>query len=88
MCLAIPGRIVERPADGLAKVDFGGVRRTVSTAFGPYYVQESLHPNYWAQLATRSCLRQAYAGGAVRGGACVRTGSGLSSRGEPVMSLR
>lgn len=29
--------------------------RTVSTAGGsPYYIQESLHPNYWAQLATRS----------------------------------
>ena len=32
----------------------------------PYYVQESLHPNYWAQLATRSCVRQAYNGGAPR----------------------
>ncbi|MGN6611509.1 MAG: hypothetical protein ACTHLJ_07015 [Angustibacter sp.] len=62
--------------------------RTVSTVFGPYYVQESLHPNYWAQLATRSCVRQAYDGGAVHGGTCVRTGSGLTSRGEPVMSLR
>ena len=35
MCLAIPGRIVERSAEGLAKVDFGGVRRTVSVAFTP-----------------------------------------------------
>ena len=23
--------------------------RTVSTVFGPYYVQESLHPNYWGR---------------------------------------
>jgi hypothetical protein len=62
--------------------------RTVSTVYGPYYVQESLHPNYWAQLATRSCVRQAYNGGAVRGGTCVRAGNGLTSRGEPVMALR
>ncbi len=62
--------------------------RTASTVFGPYYVQESLHPNYWAQLATRSCVRQAFAGGAPRGGTCVRTGTGLTSRGEPMMALQ
>jgi hypothetical protein len=61
--------------------------RTVSTVFGPYYVQESLHPNYWGQLALRSCLRQAYNGGAIRGGTCTRTGSGLTSAGEPVVGL-
>ncbi len=39
--------------------------RTVSTigSSSPYYIQESLHPNYWAQLATRSCVRQAWNGG-------------------------
>ena len=44
--------------------------RTVSTccSSSPYYVQESLHPNYWAQLATRSCVRQAWNGGSTRGG--------------------
>ncbi|GAA1881234.1 hypothetical protein [Lapillicoccus jejuensis] len=62
--------------------------RTVSTVTGPYYVQESLHPNYWAQLGYRSCLRQAWNGGAVRGGTCTRTGSGLTSLGEPVMTLQ
>jgi hypothetical protein len=62
--------------------------RTVSTVIGPYQLQESLHPNYWGQLAVRSCVRQAYAGGAVRGGACARSGTGLSSLGEPVMTLR
>ncbi|GAB3600312.1 hypothetical protein GCM10027446_33510 [Angustibacter peucedani] len=62
--------------------------RTASTVFGPYYVQESLHPNYWAQLATRSCVRQAYANGTPHGGTCARTGNGLTSRGEPVMTLR
>jgi hypothetical protein len=61
--------------------------RTVSTVFGPYYVQESLHPNYWGQLALRSCLRQAYNGGAIRGGTCTRTGNGLTSAGEPVVGL-
>ena len=35
MCLAIPAQVVERQPDGLAKVDFGGVRRSVSVAFTP-----------------------------------------------------
>ena len=63
--------------------------RTVSTCCGsssPYYIQESLHPNYWAQLATRSCVRQAWNGGSPRGGRCGIAGPGLSN-GEPVMSL-
>ena len=62
--------------------------RTVSTIGGNYYLQESLHPNYWGQLALRSCVRQAYNGGAPRGGTCVRSGTGLTSAGEPVMALR
>jgi hypothetical protein len=61
--------------------------RTVSTVFGPYQVQESLHPNYWGQLALRNCVRQAYNGGSPRGGTCAIAGSGLTSRGEPNMSL-
>lgn len=35
MCLGVPARIVERVEEGLAQVDFGGVRRTVSVAFTP-----------------------------------------------------
>ena len=61
--------------------------RTVSTVFGPFQVQESLHPNYWGELALRTCLRQAYNGGAVRGGTCSIASTGLSSRGEPNMLL-
>jgi hypothetical protein len=62
--------------------------RTVSTIGDtPYYVQESLHPNYWGQLAMRSCVRQAWNGGAPRGGSCTIAGTGLTN-GEPNMSLR
>jgi hypothetical protein len=61
--------------------------RTVTTVVGPYYVQESFHPNYWGQLALRSCLRQAYNGGAVQGGTCTRTAGGLTAAGEPVVTL-
>jgi len=62
--------------------------RTVSTAGdSPYYIQESLHPNYWAQLATRSCVRQAYNGGVPRAGACTISGTGLAN-GEPRMLLQ
>lgn len=62
--------------------------RTVSTccSSSPYYIQESLHPNYWAQLATRSCVRQAWNGGAPRGGKCSIAGTGLLN-GEPRMTL-
>ena len=62
--------------------------RTVSTCCSdsPYYVQESLHPNYWAQLATRSCVRQVWNGGTPRGGTCRISGTGLLN-GEPRMSL-
>jgi hypothetical protein len=61
--------------------------RTVSTATTDYYIQESLHPNYWGQLALRSCLRQAYNGGTPRGGTCTIASTGLNGNGEPNMSL-
>lgn len=61
--------------------------RTVSTAgSSPYYIQESLHPNYWGQLALRSCVRQAYNAGAPRAGTCTIAGTGLLN-GEPRMVL-
>jgi hypothetical protein len=60
--------------------------RTTSTLFGPYQLQEDGHPNYWGQLALRNCLRQAFNGGAVRGGSCTH-GTGLNSLGEPNMTL-
>jgi hypothetical protein len=62
--------------------------RTTSTIFGPYQLQEASHASYWGQLAMRNCLRLAYGGGAVHGGACVRVANGLTSRGEPQMALR
>jgi hypothetical protein len=61
--------------------------RTVSTVFGPYQVQESLHPNYWGQLALRNCVRQAYNGGTPKGGTCTISGTGLTAAGEPKMNL-
>ena len=60
--------------------------RTVTTAGSSYYIQESLHPNYWAQLGLRSCVRQVWNGGAVRGGSCTIAGTGLVG-GEPRMAL-
>jgi hypothetical protein len=61
--------------------------RTLTTLFGPYQLQEDAHPNYWGQLALRNCLRQAYNGGAVRGGTCTFAANGLNAYGEPQMSL-
>ena len=62
--------------------------RTSSTIGGPYQIQESVHANYWGQLAMRSCMRLAYNGGTPRGGTCVRANTGLSSLGEPKMALQ
>ncbi len=61
--------------------------RTVTAIFPPYEIQEDLHPNYWAQLALRNCLTQAYNAGTPKGGTCTISGTGLSSAGEPNMSL-
>lgn len=60
--------------------------RTVTTVFGPYQLQESMHANYWGQMAMRNCLRQAFNGGTVRGGVCRSTG-GINAYGEPNVSL-
>lgn len=62
--------------------------RTVSTAFSDYYIQESLHPNYWGQKALRNCLRQAYNGGAPRAGTCTIASTGLNGNGEPNMVVQ
>ena len=68
------------------KTEWGNQVHT--TTFGTdYFQQESLHPNYWAQLAFRACLRQVWNNGKPVGGSCTRTGTGLV-HGEPVMTLR
>jgi hypothetical protein len=61
--------------------------RTIEAIFGPYELQEDIHPNYWAQLALRNCLTQAYNGGTPKGGTCTISSTGLNSAGEPNMSL-
>ena len=61
--------------------------RTVTAIFPPYQIQEGSHASYWGQKAMRNCLRQAYNGGSVRGGTCVRSANGLNAQGEPNMVL-
>jgi hypothetical protein len=58
--------------------------RTVTTIGSNYFIQESIHPNYWGQLALRSCVRQTYLQN--RGGTCTIAGTGLEN-GEPRMML-
>jgi hypothetical protein len=60
--------------------------RTTSTLFGPYQLQEDLHPNYWGEKALRNCVRQAYNNGTPRGGTCTH-GTGLNANGEPNATL-
>ena len=74
-------------AGAVDKTEWVDQIRTVSTATSNYYIQESLHPNYWGELAERSCVRQAYNGGAVKGGTCTIAGTGLLN-GEPRMTLQ
>jgi hypothetical protein len=54
---------------------------------GPFNAKESFHPNYWAQMALRNCVRQVYNNGNPVGGQCVRDGDGLNQFGEPNMNL-
>ncbi len=61
--------------------------RTSSTLFGPYQLQEDIHPNYWGQKALRNCIRQAYNNGTPRGGTCTHSANGLNAQGEPNMAL-
>ena len=61
--------------------------RTSSTLFGPYQLQEDIHPDYWGQKALRNCIRQAYNAGVPRGGTCTHSASGLNAQGEPNMTL-
>jgi hypothetical protein len=65
---------------------FQGIR-TVTTVGSNYYIQESLHPDYLAQLALRNCVRQAYNGGTPRSGTCGISATGTNSLGEPNMAL-
>ena len=74
-------------AGAVDKTEWVNQIRTVSTVFGSYFVQESIHPNYWGELALRNCVRQAYNNGVPKGGTCTRTGTGLTAAGEPVMTL-
>jgi hypothetical protein len=63
----------------------------------PFFQQESIHPNFWGQLALRNCVRKAYNAGAPRGGECLIERRGLTAapggvapvvRREPLMQLR
>jgi hypothetical protein len=74
-------------SEAVNKTEWINQIRTVTAIFPPYQIQEDLHPNYWAQLALRNCVTQAYNAGAPKGGTCTISGSGLNSAGEPNMSL-
>jgi hypothetical protein len=74
-------------AGAVDKTEWINMIRTVTTIGSDFYIQESLHPNHWGQLALRDCLRQAYNGGVPHGGRCSIAGTGTNAQGEPRMSL-
>ena len=76
-----------KSAGAVDKSEWFNQIRTLEAIFGPYELQEDIHPNYWAQLALRNCLTQAYNSGTPKGGTCTISASGLNSAGEPNMSL-
>jgi hypothetical protein len=76
-----------KAAEAVNKSEWFNQIRTLETIFGPYELQEDIHPNYWAQLGLRNCLTQAYNAGTPKGGTCTTSGTGLNSAGEPNMSL-
>lgn len=75
--------------------------RTVTTLgphiLSPYEIQESLHPDYWGQLAMRDCLRQLWANSGVLNAAAgsywhcndmsSTTPAGVDPQGEPLVTL-
>jgi hypothetical protein len=75
--------------------------RTVTTLgsriLSPYEIQESLHPDYWGQLAMRNCLRQLWNNSGVLNGPVgsywhcndmsSTTPTGVDSQGEPLVTL-
>ena len=75
--------------------------RTVTTLgahiLSPYEIQESLHPDYWGQLAMRNCLRQLWNNSGVLNAAAGSywhcndmsgtTSTGVDSQGEPLATL-
>ena len=76
-----------RQVGAVDKTEWVSRIRTLSTVGTKFFIQESLHPNYWAQQALQSCVRQVWNGGVVRGGTCTISGAGLVN-GEPRMILR
>lgn len=76
-----------KQAGAVNKTEWISQVRTLTGLFPPYEIQEDLHPNYWAQLALRNCLTQAYNGGTPKGGTCSISGEGLNAKGEPNMLL-
>jgi hypothetical protein len=76
-----------KSAGAVDKSEWFNQIRTLEAIFGPYELQEDIHPNYWAQLALRNCLTQAYNAGTPKGGTCTISGTGLNAAGEPNMSL-
>jgi hypothetical protein len=93
LCESTVGLIEEKGLAGwwatgaVDKTEWINQIRTVSTANSDYYIQESLHPNYWGQGALANCLTLAWNNGAPRGGTCTRGANGLNSYGEPNMVL-
>jgi len=75
-------------AGAVDKTEWVSQVRTLTALFPPYQIQEDAHASYWGQKAMRNCLRQAYNGGNVRGGVCVRSANGLNAQGEPNMTLQ
>ncbi|BBH17442.1 hypothetical protein Back2_17290 [Nocardioides baekrokdamisoli] len=71
-----------------AKEEWINQIHTVSASNSDFFIQESLHPNYWGQLALRNCLRQAWNNGSPTSGWCQPSYAwGNNAGGEPNMTF-
>ncbi len=83
---ALRGPSSWRDADAVDRSEWVSEINVVN--LGETYQEESLHPNYWGQLALRNCWRQVWNSGDVRGGTCTRgPGAGLTEDCEPRMTF-
>lgn len=86
-------KLVEETANEAEQIAFAEriemIRLSTKIYDTPYNVNEAVHPNYYGQLALRSCLRQAFNDGDARSGACLPPADWgvVDANGEPTVTF-
>lgn len=86
-------KLVEETANEAEQLRFAEriemIRLSTTIYDTPYDVNEAVHPNFYGQLALRSCLRQAFNDGDARSGACLPPADWgvVDANGEPTVTF-